>query len=138
MSEFKIGDWVRLTGSNWTGGKKPMAGEERQIEWFTYGDPCFQDEYGFKWSVADQGWEAELIEAGPEGADAVDPGHYKFPGGAEVIHISQWLTANSSQALQYIARSSRIDGKNKGDASEDIKKAIAFLEFELKRLGEGE
>lgn len=64
----------------------------------------------------------------------IDPDHYKFPGGAEVIHISQWLTANAAQALQYVARSSRIDGKNKGDASEDIRKAITFLEFELKRL----
>lgn len=66
--------------------------------------------------------------------DAVDPNHYKFPGGAEVISISQWLTANAAQAVQYICRSSRIDGKNKGDALEDIEKAIRFLTFEKERL----
>lgn len=65
---------------------------------------------------------------------AISPSHYQFPGGAEVIHISEWLTANAAQALQYVARSSRIDGRNKGDAREDIQKAIRFLEFELERL----
>ena len=63
-----------------------------------------------------------------------NPNHYIFPGGAEVRGISQWLTANSAQALQYIARSSRIDGQNKGDTLTDPKKAITFLEFEIERL----
>lgn len=66
--------------------------------------------------------------------DATDPNHYKFPGGAEVRHISEWLTANAAQALQYIARSSRIDGQNKGDAREDLLKARKFIDFELERL----
>lgn len=83
---------------------------------------------------ADDILKVGIVSSRGLGNTPVDPDHYKFPGGAEVIHISQWLTANSSQALQYIARSSRIDGKNKGDASEDIRKAITFLEFELKRL----
>lgn len=82
--------------------------------------------------------EEHLKEWRATKATPVDPDHYKFPGGAEVIHISQWLTANAAQALQYVARSSRIDGRNKGDASEDIRKAITFLEFELKRLEESE
>lgn len=67
--------------------------------------------------------------------DAISPDHYRFPNGAAVKDISGWLTANSAQALQYIARSSRIDGVNKGDTVEDLKKAIKFLEFELERLG---
>lgn len=71
---------------------------------------------------------------GPYDDPEVNPNHYKFPGGAEVRHISQWLTANSAQALQYIARSSRIDGDNKGDTVADLNKAIRFLEFEIDRL----
>lgn len=71
---------------------------------------------------------------GPYDDPEVNPNHYKFPGGAEVRHISQWLTANSAQALQYIARSSRIDGDNKGDTVADLNKAIRFLEFEIERL----
>lgn len=79
---------------------------------------------------------AEALEAYsvPDEHTPVSPQHYKFPGGEEVISISQWLTSNTGQALQYIARSSRIDGKNKGNAVEDIQKAIKFLTFELERL----
>lgn len=76
--------------------------------------------------------DANLL--GPYDDPEVNPNHYKFPGGAEVRDISQWLTANSAQALQYIARSSRIDGDNKGDTVADLKKAIRFLEFEIDRL----
>lgn len=65
---------------------------------------------------------------------SVDPAHYKFPDGTEVKSISGWLTANAAQALQYIARSSRIDGKNKGETVEDLKKAKRFIDFELERL----
>lgn len=85
-------------------------------------------------SVALNDWDAFSTTVSQFDQDTVDPNHYKFPGGAEVRHISEWLTANAAQALQYIARSSRIDGQNKGDASEDIRKAIRFLEFELERL----
>lgn len=70
--------------------------------------------------------------------DTINPNHYQFPGGVEVIHISQWLTSNSAQALQYIARSSRIDGLNKGDTVEDLKKAIRFLNQEISRLEDAE
>ena len=70
----------------------------------------------------------------PTSPNAVDPDHYKFPNGAEVIQISQWLTANSAQAMQYITRSSRIDGKNKGDTLEDLEKAKVFIDFEIARL----
>lgn len=72
--------------------------------------------------------------AEPPALNAVDPDHYKFPNGAEVIQISQWLTANSAQAMQYITRSSRIDGKNKGDTLEDLEKAKVFIDFEIARL----
>lgn len=68
----------------------------------------------------------------------VHPSHYTFPGGAEVRYISEWLTANVAQALQYLARSSRIDGNNKGDTREDLLKAQRFIDFELERLAVGE
>lgn len=70
--------------------------------------------------------------------DAIDPEHYQFPGGAQVIDISEHLTANAAQALQYIARSSRIDGKNKGNTIEDLTKAIWFLDRELLRRKEAQ
>lgn len=59
--------------------------------------------------------------------------YYKF-GDVQVLDISRHLTSNSGQALQYIARSSRLDGNNKGDTVGDMRKAIDFLRDELKRV----
>ena len=59
--------------------------------------------------------------------------YYKF-GKVEVLDISRHLTSNAGQALQYIARSSRLDGNNKGDTVGDLCKAIDFLRDELKRV----
>lgn len=67
----------------------------------------------------------------------MDPKYYEFPNGVTVRHISSHLTGNGAQALQYVARSCRLDGNNKGDSVEDIRKAIDFLNWEIERL-EGE
>lgn len=64
----------------------------------------------------------------------VVPDHYAFPGGVRVHQISGYLTSFAGQALQYIARSSRLDGANKGDTVADLKKAHRFLELEIARL----
>ena len=66
--------------------------------------------------------------------DPVDPDHYKFPGGAEVIDISEHLTSNAGQAVQYLARACRIDGRVKGNPVEDVRKALWFAHRELDRL----
>ena len=63
--------------------------------------------------------------------------YYKFPNGVSVRDISSHLTGNGAQALQYVARSCRLDGNNKGDSVADIRKAIDFLNWEIERL-EGE
>ena len=68
--------------------------------------------------------------------DAVDPDHYKFPGGVEVRHISAHLTSFGGQAVQYICRATRLDGRNKGNPVEDIDKAITLLQWERDRLTE--
>lgn len=65
----------------------------------------------------------------------VEPSHYKFPNGREVIEISQFLSSMGGQAVQYIARATRIDGRNKGRPVEDLKKAIKVIEVEIERLG---
>lgn len=131
MSKFKVGDRVRLTGKRWPSTGLLIGDIVTITREDAYGGG-FQVN-GDEWYIYD-GYEAELVEDDTPTADAVSPAHYQFPGGAEVNDISQWLTSNAAQALQYIARSSRIDGKNKGDAREDISKAIKFLNFELNRL----
>ena len=67
--------------------------------------------------------------------DPINPTHYQgFSNGAEVIDISENLTSNAGQAVQYIARACRLDGQIKGDPLEDLSKSIWFLEREIERL----
>lgn len=70
--------------------------------------------------------------------DPINPNHYRFPNGAEVINISEWLTSNGGQAVQYVARATRTDGRVKGNPVEDIRKAVWFLSRELDRLTRNE
>lgn len=138
MTKFNVGDRVRpINGTfKWVKGggvvvpigedELNWAGEDTAVRWdnYDYGDNPGNHHYV-------NSRDLELVTE----ADPTSPDHYKFGTGAEVIDISQWLTSNAAQALQYIARSSRIDGKNKGDTVEDLRKAQVFINFELKRLG---
>ena len=63
--------------------------------------------------------------------------YYKF-GKVQVLDISRHLTSNAGQAVQYIARSCRLDGNNKGEVESDLRKAINFLTDELYRINESE
>lgn len=77
---------------------------------------------------------ADAARVNIESPDAIDPNYYKFPGGVEVRQISAHLTGFGAQALQYIARSTRLDGNNKGDQIENLRKSIRFIEWEIERL----
>lgn len=72
-------------------------------------------------------------------SDAVNhPNYYVMPDGAEVVHITKWLNSSGGQAVQYIVRSTRIDGVVKENPIEDIDKAIFWLNVERERLAEAE
>ncbi len=63
------------------------------------------------------------------------PEYYKFPSGVQVIEISRYLTSNSAQAVQYLSRSSRIDGNNKHESPvDDLRKARDLIDDELFRV----
>lgn len=68
----------------------------------------------------------------------VSPNHYQFPGGTEVVDISQHLSSLGGQIVQYVARSTRLDGHNKGktvDARlQDLEKASTMIFWEINRL----
>lgn len=68
------------------------------------------------------------------GSDPINPNYYKFPSGAEAADIAEYLTSNGGQIVQYVARSTRIDGLKKGDSVEDLEKASKLLNREIKRL----
>ena len=139
MTKFKVGDKVRLVGKKWASYGRSSRGVEFDpgavyaVDKVDAEGDVYAGNAGLIWAPGGlrKGYEVELVED----TDPTSPSHYAFPGGAEVIDISQWLTSNAAQALQYIARSSRIDGKNKGDTVEDLRKAKVFIDFELKRLG---
>ena len=66
--------------------------------------------------------------------DPINPDHYKFPSGVQVIDISEWLTGNGAQVVQYVARATRVDGVVKGNPVEDLRKAAVLLGREIERL----
>ena len=148
MTEIKVGDRVRLTGPDWAGYYDNAVGSivtvskvsvdgmiwAREVGSLGENGILYDGRNGFRAELVTDDADVAVTRDEPEEHTPVSPQHYKFPGGEEVISISQWLTSNTGQALQYIARSSRIDGKNKGNAVEDIQKAIKFLTFELERL----
>lgn len=90
---------------------------------------------GFEYTV-----EGETLEEAPtvEATDPVNPKHYQnFSNGAEVIDITENLTFNGGNAVKYITRATRADGKNKGHIREDLFKAIWYLNREIERLNKG-
>ena len=141
MFDFKPGDLVRLTGEDWW--RHDLYEEVVEV--------IGRDELGPRvarkhndgvhyriFKERDRDYSADLVEAAPLAikSTATSPSYYKFPGGVEVQQISSHLTSNAGQALQYIARSGRFDGDNKGDPIENYEKAKMFIDFEIARLKE--
>lgn len=70
--------------------------------------------------------------------DAINPDHYRgMSNGTEVIDITENLTFNTGNAVKYLARAGRIDGKVKGNVIEDLEKAAWYVARELGRLRNG-
>lgn len=68
--------------------------------------------------------------------DPISPSYYQFPNGVQVKDISRYLTSFGGQSLQYLARSTRLDGNNKGDRIENLRKAIELIKWEIERIEE--
>ena len=64
------------------------------------------------------------------------PSYYRMPSGIEVKEIARYLSSNGGQAVQYIARATRIDGEVKGEPIRDLEKARDMIDDEIKRLKE--
>ncbi|QMV86482.1 DUF3310 domain-containing protein [Corynebacterium hindlerae] len=62
------------------------------------------------------------------------PAYYQFPNGVQVADISEHLTSNGGQVVQYVARSTRLDGLNKGEVLKDLMKARDLLNREIRRI----
>ena len=67
----------------------------------------------------------------PAGLDPVNhPAHYTHLPGVEVIDVTENYNFNMGNALKYIMRAD-----HKGKPEEDLRKAIWYLNRELKRRG---
>lgn len=64
------------------------------------------------------------------------PSYYLMPNGVEVKEIARYLVSNGGQAVQYIARATRIDGIIKGNPISDLEKARNMIDDEINRLKE--
>lgn len=63
------------------------------------------------------------------------PAHYTgFSNGAEAIDITENLTFNTGNAVKYLARAGRTDGRVKGEVLEDLQKAAWYITREINRL----
>ena len=124
MSKFKVGDTIRLIGS-------PKAEGIIDLVDGTFG-------YQVLWVNAEarafhsQQWVDRYYELVPT---EKAPAHYVEGRTIEPRSVvKDWeLNWNLGNALKYVARCGR-----KGDAVEDLRKAITFLEFEIEdREGNG-
>lgn len=59
------------------------------------------------------------------------PAHYQHPSGIEAIEIVRHENFNRGNAIKYILRAGRKPGESELD---DLKKAIWYLEDEVKRI----
>ena len=82
----------------------------------------------------------EIANPSPRGQESPSsvPNYYLLPTGIQVIDVTRWLTGNAAQAVQYIARSSRVDEVYKGDRVKDLRKALDFINNEIERLELGD
>src|SRR5690625_1740878 len=61
------------------------------------------------------------------------PSHYNFSNGAEVIDIAEQLSFNGGNAVKYVARAPRQDGKVKGNVLDDFQNAAFCIQREIER-----
>lgn len=107
MSEFKIGDKIRLTGSYWDMGPEgPQVGDIVTIKNFDHeGDPVFTTGDGDKWVVMDEWYGGELVDAAPtEFADKV----HSILADLEKILVSKNESYGNS-ALEPVRIFSKVD-----------------------------
>lgn len=133
MSEFNVGDRVIHNIL----GRAPKEGASQ-------GDVMFYKDNGrvmVEWGGAgsrvrlDYPEENLTLVTAAETNNPTSPNVYKFPK-AEVRDISAHLTSYGGQVVQYVARSTRLDGIFKDDRVQDLEKAKLMIQWEIERLQE--
>lgn len=146
MPKFKVGDVVKITsGDSYNGGSGTISFVYDDLNPSYLLDGSREDGEEFEHLAFS---EEELVYAESESVtESVSvtesllssvPNYYLLPTGIQVIDVTRWLTGNAAQAVQYIARSSRVDEVYKGDRVKDLRKALDFINNEIERLELGD
>lgn len=96
---------------------------------------CAENDWMFLNAIMHQVYGHPVPE-GKEVQDSINPPYYTWHPVAECYQISQEFNSNLGQAIQYIYRSGCPGFTKSEDTTEDLLKAIRFLEFEVERLKE--
>lgn len=70
--------------------------------------------------------ESTVVIGKPAAGNAVEPDHYRLPGGVQVIDVIKHLGFLEGNVIKYVARAGR-----KGDKREDLLKAKQYLDWLL-------
>lgn len=123
MSKFAVGDYVYHTAEP---EEVAVVVAVESDKWVTVAWKDGEDSHP----------EANLeLDTSYQANNAVSPNVYKFPK-AEVRDISAHLTSYGGQVVQYVARSTRLDGIFKDDRVQDLEKAKLMIQWEIDRLQE--
>ena len=134
--EIKVGDKVRLTGSDWAREYKTLnTGDVVEVEEV--------DGVGYIWATGEAGtvgkrgrlysadnpdetgdYACELVE--DETTDAVNPTHYDLPNGLQVIDIVRGMDYLRGNVIKYVVRAGK---KNPETRREDLLKARKYLDW---------
>jgi len=136
MREFKVGDRVRLTGHSWPVKRllgKPALGDVVILTRITdTGIPLFTRNHVPYCIAPADGYGAEYVDpydvTPTPGKDEVNPSHYGFPGGVQVIDITKHLDFLAGNVVKYVCRAGL-----KGDKLTDLRKAKQYLEWLIEK-----
>jgi hypothetical protein len=138
LTEFKVGDWVEITGWGGSNGTKLQIREVPTPEDRFYRFEGKDNYYGFTDTYLKASKALKAAKAAHPSKGKVDvvndpvnkPAHYtQYP--VEVIELTRHMSFNRGNAVKYVARAGF---KDKATEKQDIEKAIWYLQDDLKEL----
>ncbi|MFG3582584.1 DUF3310 domain-containing protein [Streptomyces sp. NPDC047990] len=128
---FSLGDKVKVSNPK---GKAGYIWADREGEIIEVADTNYPYPYEVQFGPGNtlcfSAEELSPIAEAPESDPVNHPSHYTWlPNGIEVIDITKHFSFTLGNALKYIMRAG-----HKGNTLEDLKKAVWYLEHEIKAM----
>ena len=131
MSRFENGVRVRCLDNSGMASALLLVGSEYEVESVRNEGPREEIKIvGGLWWFSDR---FEIVQDVTPQIDAINPPHYReHPSGVECIQVAEHMSFCIGNAVKYLWRAGK-----KGDAVQDLRKAVWYLEREIKRLEGG-